>query len=117
MKLILLLEDNINDRELILRSLRNTVLVCPVDNRYDYIAALVENKFDLIVCDLNVHTFLDFETVILARTKQPDTSLIVITGSISEIEAQKSLFAGASYYIMKNGFKELKDKVKLLLNL
>ena len=117
MKLALLLEDNLNDIVLILRSLRNIVLVTPVTDRRDYVQALVENKFDLIICDLNVHTFLDFETVILAQAKQPQTPLIVLTGSVSELDAQKTLFAGADYCIMKNGFSELQEKVKKILNL
>lgn len=117
MKLVLLLEDNINDKELILRSLKNLVLVCPTSERYEYITALVENKFDMIICDLNVFTFLEFETVTLAKAKQPDTPLIVLTGSMSEKEAENAILVGANLYIMKNGFKTLRDKVKEILKI
>lgn len=117
MKLVFLLEDNPNDTELILRALRGLVLVCPVSYRNDYIVGLAENEFDLIVCDLNVFTFLDFETVTIARAAKPNTPLIVLTGSMSEIETKRSLEYGASCYIMKNGFKELRIKVKEILGL
>ncbi len=111
MKLVLLLEDNSNDLILILRALRNVVLVCPVSYRHDYIMALVENKWDLIITDLNVHTFLNFETVDIAKAKQPNIPIIVLTGSITEIDAAESIIRGATFYIMKNGFKELTEKV------
>ena len=118
MKIILLLEDNPNDVELILRALRGVVLVCPVHARGDYVTALIENSFDMIVCDLNVHTFLEFETVTLAKAKQPNTPLIVLTGSLSPIQAQQSLLKGAHYIVMKNGFREdLKVIIKQILKL
>jgi len=116
LKTALILEDEWNDIHLIHRVLRGVVLTCFVTDRKDYVHALIENKFDIIITDLNVHTFLDFETVTLARTKQPETPLIVLTGSISELDAKKSLLHGATFYIMKNGFRELKDKVKTILN-
>ncbi len=71
MKTVLLLEDNPNDVERVLNILRDFVLVSVVTNRNTFIVALVENRFDLIIVDLCVPTFLEFETVKLSRNKQP----------------------------------------------
>ena len=117
MKLTLLLEDDANDIILILRALRYVTLVVPITDRKDYIKALEENKFDLVLCDLKINNFLSLEPVRLARTKQPNIQLIVLTGSVSELDKESSILAGANYFIMKNSFKELQEKVKKILNI
>ena len=117
MKLVLLLEDESNDIELVLRSLEKLVLICPVRTREEYIKALRENSWNLLILDLKVPKFSDFETITIARDLKPSLPIVVFTSDESDLAFIKSKELKVDFHILKNGFEELRSKVKQILKL
>jgi diguanylate cyclase (GGDEF)-like protein/PAS domain S-box-containing protein len=101
---ILHLEDHPRDAELIQDKLEVADLACDivlVDSREQYDAALAGTPFDLILCDYNVPEYDGLSALKLARQRQPDTPVIIISGSMEEEEAVKCLHLGATDYLLK----------------
>lgn len=117
MKSIMLLEDSWLDIELTWRITRKIGLLTIVKDRKDFVQALTENHFDLIIVDLGIPTFLDFETVETAHNLQPQTPLLVLTGSITEERAVECIKKGAVSYVMKNSPARLEIEIKKALGL
>lgn len=102
---ILHLEDNPNDAELVIDRLALDGLACEsvrVETRADFLAALEQGEFDLILSDYSIPSFDGGSALILAREKRPDVPFIFVSGTIGEERAIEALKAGATDYVLKD---------------
>src|SRR5450432_438344 len=72
-----------------------------VGDREAFQRALDGGKFDVIVSDYHLPGFTGLEAMDIARKKCPDTPFILVSGTIGEDAAIRSLKAGATDYVLK----------------
>lgn len=102
---LLMLEDNENDAEFLQLYLRDSVLnvnCTLVTNKQDYIKALEEKEFDVILSDHNIPQFGSLEALNIRNEKKFHIPFILVSGSIPEEYAVTLLQAGANDYILKD---------------
>jgi two-component system cell cycle sensor histidine kinase/response regulator CckA len=115
---ILHLEDNVIDAELVLVTLQEAGIACTalrVDEKAEYVKALDEDRFDLIISDLSMPSFDGKSALALARQKCPDVPFIFVSGTIGEEAAIDSLLSGATDYVLKHRFSRLVPAVQRAL--
>jgi PAS domain S-box-containing protein len=107
---ILVLEDNPQDSELIMRELKKSI--CNIDFKF----ARDKNAFhdaldnfapDIILTDYTVPGFNGVAAMYLARQHFPDIPTIVVSGTIGEELAVEVLKSGANDYILKSRLNRL----------
>ncbi len=116
---VLHLEDTPRDAELIQDLLAANHLDCHivcVDNQERFAAALAKDAFDLILCDYNLPGYDGLSALKLAREKQPETPVMLVSGSLGEEEAVKCLHLGATDYLIKQRLERLPSAVKRALD-
>lgn len=102
---ILMLEDNLNDAELIRMYLRSSPLNVEstlVSNRQEYVEAIQQNEFDVILSDHNIPQFSSLEALRIRNEIKFHIPFILISGSIPEEYAVTILQEGANDYILKD---------------
>ncbi len=102
---ILHVEDNPLDAELLYENLKKSGLVFEVQrvtSRADFLSALAEREFGLILCDYALPSFSGRDALALAQEKYPDIPFIFATGTIGEELAVEVLKAGATDYVLKD---------------
>lgn len=107
---ILNLEDNANDAELNQAMLSARWPACVlkrVDNRTDFMKALEEGDFDIILSDFTMPGFGGGEALTLARQRRPETPFLFVSGTIGEDTAIEALKSGATDYILKHRLMRL----------
>jgi PAS domain S-box-containing protein len=112
---ILHLEDDSNDAELILETLRDAPISCNVTlvrNRPDFLAALERRCWDLILADYSLPDMDGLEALNYALQKLPGTAFIFVTGAMGEDLAVEVLKSGATDYILKNRLARLPLAIK-----
>src|ERR1035437_128394 len=83
-----------------------------VDNYADFIAALENNKFDLILADYSLPACNGLQALQTARQKCPDTPFLLVSGVIGEVAAVESLKCGAADYVLKQWPERLVPAVR-----
>jgi PAS domain S-box-containing protein len=83
-----------------------------VDNYANFIAALENNKFDLILGDYSLPACNGLQALQTARQKCPDTPFLLISGVIGEVAAVESLKCGAADYVLKQWPERLVPAVR-----
>jgi two-component system cell cycle sensor histidine kinase/response regulator CckA len=112
---LLHLEDNPNDAELIHDRLEVAGLASEivwVNNRRGFEDALDQSAYQIILCDFNLPDYDGISALSVAREKQPDVPVIVISGSLNEEEAVKCLHLGATDYLLKQRLERLPNAVR-----
>jgi len=107
---ILHLEDSPVDAELVAEHLSRGGADCEithVSSEADFRAALETGAFDVIICDYNMPGYDGLSALTLARERVPDTPVLLVSGSIGEEDAVRSLQAGASDYLLKDRLQRL----------
>ncbi len=102
---ILNLEDNETDAELNHAMLAARWPDCElmrVDTREDFIAALEQGGFDLILSDYTMPGFDGRQALALAHEKRPATPFLFVSGTIGEDTAIEALKNGATDYVLKH---------------
>ncbi len=115
---ILHLEDTPRDAALIQDRLATAGLLCEivhVNSREPFESALARESFDLILCDYNLAGYDGLSALKLAREKQPDTPVMLVSGSLGEEEAVKCLQLGATDYLLKQRLERLPSAVNRAL--
>ena len=82
---ILHLEDNLRDAELIREHLEAEGMDCEiilVGDRQAFESALDQGVFDLILCDNSLPDYDGLSALVQARTKQPATPFIFVSGTL-----------------------------------
>jgi PAS domain S-box-containing protein len=111
---ILHLEDNQLDGELIKRMLQSAGLVrewVRVETA-DAFASELDKPQDLILSDFTLPGFDGMSALKVARSKQPDTPFIFLSGTIEEELAVESLKQGATDYVFKSRLSRLAPVVR-----
>ena len=112
---LLHLEDNPQDAELIHDRLEVAGLASDilwVNNRRKFEDALARKSYEVILCDFNLPDYDGISALGLAREKQPDVPVIVISGSLNEEEAVRCLHLGATDYLLKQRLERLPNAVR-----
>lgn len=107
---VLHLEDDPLDARLVAYKLGADELVCEivhVPDRYAFDAALSAQIFDLVLCDNNLRDYDGLSALKLSRARQPDTPVIMISGTLSDDEAVECLKQGATDYVLKQRLQRL----------
>ncbi len=107
---LLLVEDNPDDAELILRVLRKggyQVDYTRVDNAPDLTRQLREADWELVLSDYAMPHFNGLAALKLVKEHNPDIPFIVISGTIGEELAVEAMRKGAQDYLMKDNLTRL----------
>jgi diguanylate cyclase (GGDEF)-like protein/PAS domain S-box-containing protein len=115
---ILHLEDNQRDAQLMQDILETAGLSCDivlVSSMEEYDAALAGRQFDLVLCDYNLPDYDGLSALKLARQMQPDTPIIIISGTVEEEQAVKCLHLGATDYLLKQRLERFVPAVQRAL--
>ncbi len=102
---LLHLEDSLTDAELIHAILAEEWPGCQiqrVQTRADFLAALEQQPFDLILSDFSMPGFDGLTALKLVRQRQLEIPFIFFSGTIGEENAMEALRCGATDYIIKD---------------
>jgi len=103
---ILMLEDSVQDAELIQELLEAEDFVCEVtrvQTRAEFLAALEDRGFDLVLADYALPSFDGLSALKLTLSANPDLPFIFVSSFGEEI-AIDALTSGATDYVLKTGF-------------
>lgn len=101
---ILLLEDSPLDAELTMSTLRTGGVQCEVkrvETREEYVEAIREGNFDIILADYALPSFDGVSALKISAVQVPDIPFIFVSGSIGEELAIECLKQGATDYVLK----------------
>jgi len=107
---ILNLEDSANDAEL------NEAMISArwpqrqfvrVDSRQDFVDALEQGGFDLILSDYTMPGFDGRQALTLAREKRPEVPFLFVSGTISKYVGIEAFKNGATDYVLKHRLMRL----------
>lgn len=100
---VLYLEDNVIDAEMFGVELMREWPACEirrVTTREDFVRALQEEQFDLILSDFTLPAFDGFSALALARERRQDIPFLFLSGTIGEHNAVEALKRGAVDYVL-----------------
>jgi signal transduction histidine kinase len=112
------LESNPADAELIYSTLRAAGIPCQakrVETREEFLAALRQEGFSLILADTTVPGFDGAAALALSRTLHPDTPFLFVSGTQGEEFAIDMMQRGATDYIFKQRLGRLAPSIKRTL--
>lgn len=115
---ILHLEDDPIDTEIVQERLISENIDCHikrVETREEFIAALKENRYDLILADFSLPMFDGMSALQYVKDNYPETPFILISGTLGEELAIESLKKGATDYVIKQRLSRLVPSVKRAL--
>lgn len=107
---ILIVDDSSTDAELVLQEMSSGGFepsFSRVDTEAELGAALDNNEWDIIVVDNGIPQFSGLEALRLAREKNPDIPLIMLSSKAGEVAAVEAMKAGAHDYILKDNLGRL----------
>ncbi len=107
---ILLVEDNPDDAELVLRTLRKggySLDSLRVDNEPDLKHALDNSTWDVVLSDYSMPGFSGLAALNILKEQNLDIPFIIISGTIGEEVAVEAMRLGAHDYLMKNNLIRL----------
>jgi PAS domain S-box-containing protein len=116
---ILHLEDDPADAELVQATLAAEELGCHflgVATREEFVAALEDGGFDLILADFALPGFDGMTALAIVRERHPDLPFIFVSGRLGEETAIESLRNGATDYVLKNKLSRLVPAVSRALS-
>jgi FixJ family two-component response regulator len=112
---ILIVEDNADDAELVLRQLRRAgmdVRSQRVDDVIGVNAALDASNWDVVLADYNLPTFSGVETLRILSDRGIDVPLILVSGEIDVPTALAAMKAGARDFVLKDDLARLASVVE-----
>lgn len=115
---ILHLEDGIPDAELVRETLAMAGISCDVlrvETESEFISALQQGGFDLILADYNLPCFDGLSALKMAQGQSPDVPFIFVSGALGEDVAIESLKIGATDYVLKTRLSRLVPSVERAL--
>jgi PAS domain S-box-containing protein len=115
---ILLVEDSIQDAVLIQELLEEDHFVCEVtrvQTRAEFLAALEDGGFDLVLSDYKLPSFDGLSALKLTLDAHPDLPFIFVSGFGEEI-AIEALTSGAKDYVLKTRLSRLVPSVQRALH-
>ena len=115
---VLLVEDELDDAELAVRTLRKSGLDCEslrVDTETAFRRALEEFVPDVILSDFSMPLFDGMSALAIARAHSPEVPFIFVSGTIGEEHAINALKSGATDYVLKGHLVRLGPAVERAL--
>ena len=112
---VLHLEDSDLDAELVRDRLERSGLAVTIEltcSRKDFVARLQSRQYDLILSDYQLPAFTGLAALELARTHQPDTPFVFVSGTMGEEFAIETLKQGATDYVLKQNLARLPAAVE-----
>lgn len=79
----------------------------PVDRKEDLIAAIANERWDLILADCEIPGFLGVDVLSILLEKKIDVPFILISDTKDELNALKAMKMGATDYIVKENLNRL----------
>lgn len=107
---VLFVEDSADDVELIRRELMRhgfTVQDQVAETRTEFLRAIDDGPWDVILSDHSMHGFSSTEALHLLRNQGYDTPFIIVSGTIGEDSAVEAMRAGAHDYVLKQNLRRL----------
>ena len=107
---VLHLEDNSTDAELVRATLEAEAIqstLTRVETEPDFVAALAEDDFDVILADYTLPSFDGLSALKIAQQHSPDVPFIFVSGTLGEDVATEALKTGATDYILKTRLTRL----------
>jgi phosphoserine phosphatase RsbU/P len=101
---VLHLEDSPRDAELVRDRLEDDGVSCDIHlatGKASFESALAQESFDLIISDFNLPGYDGITALKQAQAVQPDVPVILVSGTVSEVQAVKCLQIGATDYLLK----------------
>lgn len=118
LKRILNLEDSANDAELNKATITARWPECEVvrtASRDEFVAALEQGGFDIILSDFTLPGFGGRQALDLAREKRPEVPFLFVSGTIEEDTAVETLKNGATDFILKHRLVRLIPSIERAL--
>ena len=115
---ILFLESSPNDAELVHGLLAEegfTAEVRRVETRDDFVSALTEGGFDLILSEHSLPSFTGLSALSIAQWKRPDIPFIFVSRTTGEEIAVEAIQHGAADYVLKQHLARLGRAVRRAL--
>jgi PAS domain S-box-containing protein len=115
---VLYLEDDIRDVELVQDTLAADGITCQVrrvETETDFLAALDEGDFEIILADYTLPGFDGSSALKIARQRRPDVPFIFVSETVREDLAIEALKSGATDYVVKSGLPRLVPSLKRAL--
>jgi two-component system cell cycle sensor histidine kinase/response regulator CckA len=111
---VLVVEDSPEDAELMVLELRRSGFVPQwqrVDSEEPFLAALRESP-DVVLADFNMPQFSALRLLELLESRQSETPVIVVSGSVGEEVAVEMIRRGATDYLLKDRLARLGPAVR-----
>src|ERR671918_2283550 len=115
---ILHLEDNPEDAELIQEILEADGIVSHitrVETQADFLTALEQGRFDLILADYSLPSFDGLSALKLALEKCPNVPFVFVSSTLGEEVAIEALKVGATDYVLKDRLSRIATSVQRAL--
>jgi len=115
---ILYLEDEPRDAELVRSSLEAEGIDCDltcVDSEADFIKALQQGEFDLILSDYTLPSFDGISALKIAQAGYPEVPFIFVSGTLVEEVGVEALKQGATDYVSKARLSRIAPSVRRAL--
>ena len=112
---ILLLEDDPNDAGLVeerLQANHLTPRITRVQDRTEFLRALKDEEFDVILSDHTLPSFDGLSALNLALSVRPDIPFIFVSGTLGEEAAIEAIKVGATDYVLKTRLSRLAPAVQ-----
>ncbi len=106
----LLIEDNENDAELVIRQLRSAGFdphARRIERPDELRAALAETSWDVILSDHSMPDFGSADALLIVREMERDIPFVIVSGQIGERAAIDVMRAGARDYVSKSNLDRL----------
>jgi DNA-binding NtrC family response regulator len=115
---ILYLEDDPGDAELVQETLAADGITCQltrVETEADFVAALQQRGFDLVLADHTLPTFDGLSALKIAQRNWPELPFIFVSGTLGEEVAIEALRFGATDYVLKTRLSRIVPSVQRAL--
>ncbi|HKS93673.1 MAG TPA: EAL domain-containing protein [Gammaproteobacteria bacterium] len=102
---VLLVDDNPDDRALVIRELRReaaVVAATEISNQTAFERALESGDFDLVITDFQLHWTTGLEILKQVAARHPDLPVIMFTGTGTKDVAVEAMRLGLTDYVVKN---------------
>src|SRR5919107_1585820 len=112
---ILNLEDSPLDVELIHETLTEGGVECQitrVQSRADFVAALEDGDFDLVLVDYSLPAFDGLSALKAAQEIRSEVPFVLVSGALGEERAIEALKSGATDYVLKQRLERLVPAVR-----
>ena len=114
----LLVEDNEVDAELVLRALRQDnfeVSALIVQDEPTFTRAVQTHHPEVVLADYNLPNWRGMETLEALRREGLDIPVILVSGSLGDVNAVECIKRGATDYVLKDGLARLPEVIRRAL--